>query len=55
MNMITEEQVAQALAEQHGMQVVAVSDLTIPPEVPRHLTEPMANLYRVIPLASNDV
>ena len=56
MNMITEEQVAQALAEQHGMQVVAVSDLTIPPEVLKHLTEPMANLYRVIPLSfRNDV
>lgn len=56
MNMITEEQVAQALAEQHGMQVVAVSDLTIPQEVLKHLTEPMANLYRVIPLSfRNDV
>lgn len=56
MNMITEEQVAQALAEQHGLQVVAVSDLTIPKEVLGHLTEPMANLYRVIPLSfRNDV
>ena len=56
MNMITEDQVAQALAEQFGLQVVAVSDLTIPPEVLQHLTEPMANLYRVIPLSfRNDV
>ena len=56
MNMITEEQVAQALAEQYGLQVVAVSDLTIPPEVLGHLTEPMANLYRVIPLSfRNDI
>ncbi|MBQ9873887.1 MAG: Flp pilus assembly complex ATPase component TadA [Thermoguttaceae bacterium] len=56
MNMITEEQVAQALAEQFGLQVVAVSDLTIPKEVLQHLTEPMANLYRVIPLSfRNDV
>lgn len=56
MNMITEEQVAQALAEQNGLQVVAVSDLTIPKEVLNHLTEPMANLYRVIPLSfRNDV
>ncbi|MBR0225645.1 MAG: Flp pilus assembly complex ATPase component TadA [Thermoguttaceae bacterium] len=56
MNMITDDQLAQALAEQFGLQVVAVSDLTIPPEVLAHLTEPMANLYRVIPLSfRNDV
>jgi len=56
MNMITDEQLAQALAEQFGLQVVAVSDLTIPPEVLKHLTEPMANLYRVIPLSfRNDI
>ena len=56
MGYVTEEQVAQALAEQGGLQVVAVSDLTIPPEVLQHLTEPMANLYRVIPLSfRNDV
>ncbi len=56
MNMITDDQLGQALAEQFGLQVVAVSDLTIPPEVLQHLTEPMANLYRVIPLSfRNDV
>ncbi|MGI6401033.1 MAG: GspE/PulE family protein [Thermoguttaceae bacterium] len=56
MNLITDDQLAQALAEQFGLQVVAVSDLTIPPEVLQHLTEPMANLYRVIPLSfRNDV
>ncbi|MDO5554126.1 MAG: ATPase, T2SS/T4P/T4SS family [Planctomycetia bacterium] len=56
MNMITEEQLAQALAEQLGLQVVAISDLTIPPDVLSHLTEPMAQLYRVIPLSfRNDV
>lgn len=56
LNMISEDQLAQALAEQFGLQVVAVSDLTIPQEVLAHLTEPMANLYRVIPLSfRNDV
>ncbi len=56
MNMITDDQLAQALAEQFGLQVVAVSDLTIPQEVLAHLTEAMANLYRVIPLSfRNDV
>ena len=56
MNMISDDQLAQALAEQFGLQVVAVSDLTIPPDVLSHLTEPMANLYRVIPVSfRNDV
>ena len=56
MNMITDDQLAQALAEQFGLQVVAVSDLTIPQEVLANLTEAMANLYRVIPLSfRNDV
>jgi len=51
LNMLTEDQIAQALAEQLDLQVVAVSDLTIPPEVLAHITEPMAQLYRVIPLS----
>ena len=56
MNMITDDQLAQALAEQFSLQVVAVSDLTIDKEVLSLLTEPMANLYRVIPLTfRNDV
>ena len=56
MNMVTEEQVTQALAEQFGLQVVNVSDLTIPPETLQLMTEPMAKLYRIIPLNfRNDV
>ncbi|MDO5566543.1 MAG: pilus assembly protein PilB, partial [Planctomycetia bacterium] len=54
MGFLTEEQLTQALAEQFGLPVVAVSDLTIPPEVLTHLTEPMAQLYRVIPLSFRD-
>ncbi|MBR5627316.1 MAG: pilus assembly protein PilB, partial [Thermoguttaceae bacterium] len=38
LNMLTEDQIAQALAEQLDLQVVAVSDLTIPPEVLAHIT-----------------
>ncbi|MDO5580804.1 MAG: ATPase, T2SS/T4P/T4SS family [Planctomycetia bacterium] len=56
LGMLTEDQVTQAIAEQLGMQVVAISDLTIPPEVLGHLTAPMAQLYKVIPLSfRNDV
>jgi len=51
MGFITEDQLASALAEQLGMQVIGLADLTIPPEVLSHLTEPMAQLYKVIPVS----
>jgi len=50
LGMITDDQLAQALAEQMGMQVVSLSDVVIPPEVLTHITEPMAQLYRIVPL-----
>ncbi|MDR2169414.1 MAG: Flp pilus assembly complex ATPase component TadA [Planctomycetaceae bacterium] len=56
MGYLSDDQVAGALAEQLGLQVVALSDLTIAPEVLQHLTEPMAQLYKVIPISfRNDV
>ncbi|MFZ5831106.1 MAG: GspE/PulE family protein [Planctomycetota bacterium] len=54
MGMITDEQLAQALAEQMGMQVVSLSELVIPPEVLAHVTEPMAQMYRIVPLSFRD-
>ena len=51
MNMITEDQLAQALAEQMGIPVVNISDLTVAPEVLAHLTEPMARMYNAIPIS----
>ncbi len=51
MSMISEEQLAQALAEQMGMQVVTLSDVVVPPDVLTHITEPMAQLYRIFPFA----
>ncbi len=54
LGMVTEEQVAQALAEQMGMQTFALSDAVIPPEVLNYITEPMAQLYRIIPIAFKD-
>jgi type IV pilus assembly protein PilB len=50
MGLINDEQLAQALAEQMGMQVVSVADTDIPPEVLAMITEPMAQLYRIVPL-----
>ncbi len=54
MGLITDEQLAQALAEQMGMQVVTLSDMVIPAEVLRHITEAMAQLYRIIPISFQD-
>jgi len=54
MGLITDDQLAQGLAEQMGMQVVSLSDVVIPVEVLTHITEPMAQLYRIIPLSFED-
>ena len=51
MGLITDDQLAQGLAEQMGMQVVSISDATISPEVLAMITEPMAQLYRIVPLS----
>jgi len=54
MGLITEEKLTQALAEQFSMQVVNLNEVVIPPEVLAHVTEPMAQLYRIIPVAFRD-
>ena len=54
MGLITDEQLAQALGEQMRMQVVALQDITLPPEVLAKVEPPMALLYRVIPLSFKD-
>ena len=51
LDMISDEQLAQGLAEQMGLQVISLSDVVIPPDVLAHLTEPMAQLYRIIPVS----
>src|SRR5690348_2903490 len=52
--LISDEQLAQALAEQMGLQVVSLDEGVISPDVLAHVTEPMAQLYRIIPLAFRD-
>jgi type IV pilus assembly protein PilB len=51
MGMITEEQLTQALAEQMGLQVINLNEVVVAPEVLAHITEPMAQLYRIIPVS----
>ncbi len=50
MGLVTDDQVALALAEQMGMQVVKLGEIQIDQEVIDLITEPMAQLYRVIPI-----
>ena len=54
MGIVNEDQVVQALAEQLGLQVINMTDMVIAPDVLSHLTQPMAELYRVIPIAFKD-
>jgi type IV pilus assembly protein PilB len=51
MGLISDDQLAQGLAEQMGMQVISLGDAAISPEVLAMITEPMAQLYRIIPLS----
>ena len=50
MGLLTEEHLVQGLAEQMGLQVISLADLMVPPDVLAMITEPMALLYRVIPV-----
>jgi type IV pilus assembly protein PilB len=54
MGLVTDDQLAQGLAEQMGMQVVSLSDTAISPEILAMITEPMAQLYRIVPLSFED-
>jgi type IV pilus assembly protein PilB len=49
MGLINDEQLAQALAEQLHLRVVTLGDLHIEPKVLAMVTEPMAQMYRIVP------
>jgi type IV pilus assembly protein PilB len=51
---VSDEQVAECLAEQFHLQVISLADFVITPEILAYVTEPMANLYRVVPIAFRD-
>lgn len=50
MGLVTDEQIALALAEQMGLQTVKLAEASISEEVVALVTEPMAQLYRIIPI-----
>lgn len=50
MQLVTDEQLIQALAEQMGMQTVSLEDAKIAPEVLTKISETMAQLYRCVPV-----
>jgi type IV pilus assembly protein PilB len=54
LGLITDEQLAEALAEQMAMRVVTMSETTINPKIIERVTEPMAQLYRIIPIDFRD-
>jgi len=54
MGLVNDEQLAQALAEQLGLQVINLADVTVPQEVLNQVTEPMAQLYRIVPVSFKD-
>jgi type IV pilus assembly protein PilB len=49
MGLINDDQLAQALAEQLHLRVVTLTDLTIDKKVLEMVTEPMAQMYKIIP------
>jgi type IV pilus assembly protein PilB len=50
MGLLSEEQLAQGLAEQLNMQVVNIGETKLPAELVEMISEPMAQLYRVVPI-----
>jgi type IV pilus assembly protein PilB len=51
MGLLNDEQLAQALAEQLSLRAVALSEVEIPKEALDQVTEPMAQMYKIIPTA----
>ena len=54
MGFVTQEQVTEALAEQWGLPVVNLNETTINPKVLEDVPQPMAEMYRIMPLSKKD-
>ncbi len=54
MGLVNDEQLVQALGEQMSLRTVSLGDLTIAPEALEKVTEPMAQMYRIIPIEFED-
>jgi type IV pilus assembly protein PilB len=52
--LVTEEQLLQALAEQHGLRVLNIEEIKPSPEVLTLVPETMASVYKVLPLSLKD-
>ena len=52
--LVTDEQLAQALAEQLNMQVINLEDHELTDQVRAEISDTMATMYRVIPVARDD-
>ena len=52
--LISEDQLLQALAEQHGLKVVNLADVKPHPEVLSLVPETMATVYNILPLTMED-
>ncbi|MGI9427793.1 MAG: GspE/PulE family protein, partial [Bythopirellula sp.] len=49
LGLVNDEQLAQALGEQMSLRTVSIGDLSIEPDVLEMVTEPMAQMYRIVP------
>jgi len=49
LGLLDDDQLVQALGEQMSLRTVALADLSIEPEVLALVTEPMAQMYRIVP------
>ena len=54
MQLVTEDQLVQALAEQMSMQTVSLEDIELPADLLARISETMAQLYRVVPIRFED-
>ncbi|MEZ5940848.1 MAG: ATPase, T2SS/T4P/T4SS family [Planctomycetaceae bacterium] len=54
MNLVTEAQITEALAEQFGMPVVNLAETAIPPKVLELVPETMASVYKIMPISLKD-
>ena len=50
MNLVTQEQLVEALSEQMGLPIIELGDFDIAPEVIEQVTDQMAQMYLVIPV-----
>ena len=56
LELVTDEQVTEALAEQWGMPVVNLRETTIPPKVLELVPQTMAEIYKIVPISlKNDL